>query len=219
MALEISTGVGVFSSFSERLEVTFARSSWNTPWKLTYPLKIDGWKMKFPIEIVLFRGHVSFRGCNIKNVEDFISNTTSIPKQKSDFKTRSFAKLQTDSIDVLWSWEVSFCETVPRFFAETQKTKKKKQPSEISQPLLKMCLETWGWLPIMKGILDTPQLQKVPWNRSDQSEPKVPKKVISRRLGIGLSWGSSLIKTQFLNDHWKQICTYVYTYIFVYIFV
>ena len=35
------------------------------PGKLTCPLKMDGWKMKVPIEIVHFSGDefVSFRGC------------------------------------------------------------------------------------------------------------------------------------------------------------
>ena len=33
------------------------------PWKLTCPLKINGWKMYFLLKEFLFRGHVSFRGC------------------------------------------------------------------------------------------------------------------------------------------------------------
>ena len=33
------------------------------PWKLTCPLKIDGWKMHSLLKWSLFRGHVSFQGC------------------------------------------------------------------------------------------------------------------------------------------------------------
>ena len=33
-------------------------------WKLTCPLKIDGWKMFSLLKWSLFRGHVSFQGCN-----------------------------------------------------------------------------------------------------------------------------------------------------------
>ena len=32
------------------------------PLKLTYPLKIDGWKIKFPFKMVPFLEHVNFRG-------------------------------------------------------------------------------------------------------------------------------------------------------------
>ena len=34
------------------------------PWKLTHPLKHDGWKMHFLLKSSLFRGHVSFLGCS-----------------------------------------------------------------------------------------------------------------------------------------------------------
>ncbi len=34
-------------------------------WKLTCPLKINGWKMYSLLKWSLFRGHVSFRGCNL----------------------------------------------------------------------------------------------------------------------------------------------------------
>ena len=33
------------------------------PWKLTCPLKIDGWKMYSLLKWSLFKGHVSFQGC------------------------------------------------------------------------------------------------------------------------------------------------------------
>ena len=43
---------------------TWEMVSWNLlPWKLTCPLKIDGWKMYSLLEWSLFRGHVSFQGC------------------------------------------------------------------------------------------------------------------------------------------------------------
>ena len=35
------------------------------PWKLTYSLKINGWKMYSPMEIVPFLGHVSFQGSGL----------------------------------------------------------------------------------------------------------------------------------------------------------
>ena len=42
----------------------FSNSSGNLlPGKLTYPLKINGWKMYFLLKQSLFSGHVSFRGC------------------------------------------------------------------------------------------------------------------------------------------------------------
>ena len=37
--------------------------AWLLPWKLTYPLKIDGWKMKCPFKLVPFLWtFVHFRG-------------------------------------------------------------------------------------------------------------------------------------------------------------
>ena len=43
------------------------------PWKLTCPLKIDGWKMYSLLKWSLFRGHVSFHGC-IRNVLSYYNS-------------------------------------------------------------------------------------------------------------------------------------------------
>ena len=51
----------------------------------------------------------------IKDREEVLSTTTSIPKQPSNFKTQSFAKLKNWLQKNLVIMRVSFCETMPLF--------------------------------------------------------------------------------------------------------
>ena len=63
--------------YSEKLPMwNLGCATFTSPWlggvffsseKLTCSLKIDGWKMYSLLKRSLFRGHVSFRGCNLEN--------------------------------------------------------------------------------------------------------------------------------------------------------
>ena len=59
--------------FSKRWVMCFVLEHlWSIhPWKLTCPLKINGWKMYFLLKWSLFVGHVNFQGCIESNWLDF----------------------------------------------------------------------------------------------------------------------------------------------------
>ena len=80
--------------------------------KLTYPLKIDGWKMKFLLGRTIFRGYVSFRECNCSNCLSKKKPWRMVEKLSFFFSKGCFLVVWMNKIFSCW---VLFCSLSRKF--------------------------------------------------------------------------------------------------------
>ena len=91
-------------------------------WKLTCPLKINGWKMYSLLKLSLFTGHVSFRGRIL-----FFASPTTISYRNHHFFKEGFTVSSLNKNRNLFFWMVVNCQGV--YLAQ-----KKKFPKTLFPP-------------------------------------------------------------------------------------
>ena len=126
LSLHLKVDLTTFSMWKPVISATFAKQKlllqkpWRFvsfcgvyyPWKLTCPLKINGWKMYSLLKFSsLFRGHVNFQGCN--TVIPFVDGSFHLFFLWPSVSIHSFGSLR-DSLEVLhhvfipivypWDW-------------------------------------------------------------------------------------------------------------------
>ena len=96
-----------------RCEPTWQRALTILPRSLTWNLKISPWKRRFLLEIIIFRFHVKFPGCNILELpptqdasqqQDYFYFLGRNPNISPSFVT---GILETERISIVGTWNVS----------------------------------------------------------------------------------------------------------------